>query len=282
MSINDSYIPFSQRTGLTEAPPQLKLGEVSGELRRLIDYALSKEIERVERYGVNGHYFDGKWKEVAADFHVIFLQKPASTFENKSYTVRKSLENGVAKARYGDLFDLVEFFVRHPGCGETLKAELAEAFKLSRAAYRIIDGQVVAIGTEDQAEAFARAVAAADWVGAAAAKRHLVASGVGLRDGNWADSVRESIHAVEAMARKIDPAAKTLGEALKALDKKVRIHGSLKDAFNKLYGFTNDERGIRHALADDTANVDETDALFMLGACASFVSYLISRDTSSS
>jgi hypothetical protein len=41
---------------------------------------------------------------------------------------------------------------------------------------------------------------------------------------------------------------------------------------------TSDEKGIRHPLLDDgTAKVDETDALFMLGACAAFVSYLINK-----
>jgi hypothetical protein len=35
---------------------------------------------------------------------------------------------------------------------------------------------------------------------------------------------------------------------------------------------------VRHALVfGDEAQVDEADALFMLGACASFVSYLLTR-----
>jgi hypothetical protein len=52
----------------------------------------------------------------------------------------------------------------------------------------------------------------------------------------------------------------------------------MKGAFQKLYGYTSDENGIRHAsVFDPKAKVDETDALFMLGACASFVSYLLAR-----
>jgi hypothetical protein len=42
--------------------------------------------------------------------------------------------------------------------------------------------------------------------------------------------------------------------------------------------YTSDEEGVRHALVfGDEAQVDEADALFMLGACASFVSYLLAR-----
>jgi hypothetical protein len=44
-----------------------------------------------------------------------------------------------------------------------------------------------------------------------------------------------------------------------------------------IYGFTSDQNGIRHALLDAEAKVDETHALFMIGACAAFVSYLINK-----
>lgn len=210
---------------------------------------------------------------------MIFFRQPASSFENRSYILRETLETLIAELDMGKLFDLVEFFVRHPGCSSKLKSDLANVFVTSRAAYRIIDAQIVVIGTVEQASAFEAAVSAAGVAGALAARKHLIASGAALRNGKWADSVRESIHAVEAMARKIEPNAQTLAPALKSLERNGYIHGSLKMAFEKLYGYTNDENGIRHALQDDVARVDEVDALFMLGACASFVSYLISRDS---
>jgi hypothetical protein len=48
--------------------------------------------------------------------------------------------------------------------------------------------------------------------------------------------------------------------------------------FTALYGYSSDQQGIRHPLLDDgTAQVDETDALFMIGACAAFVSYMINK-----
>ena len=43
----------------------------------------------------------------------------------------------------------------------------------------------------------------------------------------------------------------------------------------KLYGYTSDERGLRHPLLErEEANVGMDEAVFMLGACASFASYL--------
>jgi hypothetical protein len=67
-------------------------------------------------------------------------------------------------------------------------------------------------------------------------------------------------------------------KALSRLDAKVKIHGAMKAGFGNLYGFSSDESGIRHPLLElPAANVDETDALFMIGACAAFVSYLINK-----
>lgn len=278
MNDTANYRPFSERNGLQTTPPQLKLGEVSNTLRRLLDYAIAKEIERVEEFGIDYCYFAKPWLEVATDWHVKFCQKPVSSFNNKSYTVRKELEAQIGRLNLGLLFDLIEFFARHPLCSSQLKSDLASAFIEARAAYRLIDGLVIAIGTEQQAAAFEAAIADAEAFGAQASQRHLLQAGLALKDGSWADSVRESIHAVEAMGRKINPKAATLGPALKILENDGYIHGSLKAAFDKLYGYTSDEDGIRHALSAAEARVDEVDALFMLGACASFVSYLIARE----
>jgi hypothetical protein len=95
--------------------------------------------------------------------------------------------------------------------------------------------------------------------------------------GQYTDSIRDSIHAVESTARTLAP-SKSLSEALASLEKAVATHGGLKAGFNSIYGYTSDEKGIRHPLLDkDAASVDETDALFMFSACAAFISYLVGK-----
>jgi hypothetical protein len=54
------------------------------------------------------------------------------------------------------------------------------------------------------------------------------------------------------------------------------LHPVLNQGFEKIYGYTNAEEGIRHRLLDDSkARVDVHDAVFMIGACVSFITYLI-------
>ena len=112
--------------------------------------------------------------------------------------------------------------------------------------------------------------------GLSASTTHLRRASGRIHDRDWAGSVRESIHAVESVARQIDPkASKDLGAALASLERQGALHPAFKQAIGKLYGYTSDEQGIRHALLDKAAaNVTIDEAVFMLGACASFASYL--------
>ena len=69
------------------------------------------------------------------------------------------------------------------------------------------------------------------------AETHLREAGVQINAGEWAESVRESIHAVESVARQLDPrGGKSFDDAIKALEDRGRIHPALRKAFGGLYG----------------------------------------------
>jgi len=65
----------------------------------------------------------------------------------------------------------------------------------------------------------------------------------------------------------------TLGDALRVLEKRGTLHPALKDGFGKLYGYTSDEQGIRHAMLDEPS-ISAADAKFFLLSCTSFANYL--------
>jgi hypothetical protein len=98
---------------------------------------------------------------------------------------------------------------------------------------------------------------------------------------DYRNSIKESISAVEAICGSIaeNPKA-SLGKALKAIERdgKVDLHPALKAAFDKLYGYTSDADGIRHALLDEP-NLDFEDAKFMLVSCSAFINYLRAKSS---
>ena len=168
--------------------------------------------------------------------------------------------------------------IRHAECPDYLPKQIQKALEESQAAYRLIDSTFIPFGNPEEASSLALAFADVEAGGFGGALSHLRQAVATVNSGDYASSVRESIHAVESVAKRLDPTASTLGPALKTLAKHGKVHGSLQAGFDKLYGFTSDEKGVRHALIDDpVADVDEADALYMLGACAAFVSYLIRK-----
>jgi hypothetical protein len=80
------------------------------------------------------------------------------------------------------------------------------------------------------------------------------------------NSVKESISAVEAALKNFSgDAGATLTQGLKVFeDKYGELHPALRAGLLKLYGYTSDEKGVRHALMDETASVTVDDARFMV------------------
>ena len=74
----------------------------------------------------------------------------------------------------------------------------------------------------------------------------------------------------------------TLGKMLKNLeDKGIKIHSAMKNAFNSLYGYTSDAKGIRHAGRSRGENLLLQMQKFMLVACSTFINYLHANEAKS-
>ena len=194
------------------------------------------------------------------------------------FDFRKRLKIIFATGEYQEIYGFLQWLLRaapSPLNWKTIDMLLEHC----HSAYRIIDdGKTFApISSSEDAAAVNRAfsdLAASEFHGARA---HLRTAAEMLTEGNAADSIRESIHAVESVARLMG-SKNSLAGALQKLKANRIVHPALERGFNSLYGFTSDEKGIRHPLLDDgDAKVDETDAMFMIGACSAFVSYLINR-----
>jgi hypothetical protein len=87
---------------------------------------------------------------------------------------------------------------------------------------------------------------------------------------DYRNNIKESICAVESACQKLiglDNA--TLTQALNKLHETRPIHHDFRDALKKLYWWTSDDSGMRHALSS-APTVTLADAQFMLVACSAF------------
>ena len=154
--------------------------------------------------------------------------------------------------------------------------DLNSEFERLNFAYRIIGTEIVEISSEEEIKTIETAMQESQ----NNIKTHLCKAlelYAQRPEADYRNSIKESTSAVEACCRKLT-GENSLGKALSKLEKNgVSIPQTLKNAFEKLYAYTNDsDSGIRHALMDETASYtpDSAEAYFMLVSCSAFINYL--------
>jgi hypothetical protein len=206
-----------------------------------------------------------------------FLNDFSIYFHHKAHCVAE-WAGFFRSADYVELFDFVTFFLRDSGCPKDLVRAVAAALNVPWSPYRLIlkPPTVYPAVSEQQAEIVRKDVDEVFDSRFEGSKTHLQAALDSLNKGSHRDCVRESINAVESAVRDFteNPNA-LLSQALKKLASQGGMHKSLSDAFEKLYAYTSDEKGIRHSLVfADNEKVGFDEALFFVSACSAFIAFL--------
>lgn len=271
---------FSQAEGLAPLPDRLKLGELSHELRAAIWKDVYVSIMKSRDFD-DEYSLLRPWADISFDFFVKVLHKPADEWSDDTDETVAQFKSIILRQEYNIVFDALQFVMRHPDSDLSLANDLAVTFERGRAAYYLdLSGNptIMPAASPEEAAAVREAFASLNAPEHSGARQHLGNAGEELNAGHFAASVRESISAVESIAKVISGKDKaTLDDAMKALDAKHDIHPALKKAVVALYGYTGDEKGVRHALTDQPSKVGLAEAQFMLGACASFISYILQK-----
>ena len=137
--------------------------------------------------------------------------------------------------------------------------------------YRIVGGRVTDIISPQEIHEIEKAASAAP----SPVRTHLDSAVRYLsiaEKRDYRNSIKESISAVESLCRLAG--GTSLEEGLRELKKKIKIHPALEQAFIKLYGYSSNKGGVRHALTEEEA-VSSAEARFMLVCCSAFVNYVL-------
>lgn len=261
---------FSQRMGFTQPPRELKLDEMTPDLRN----SLWNETLGWREWRVNeGKIYYSIWKN--------FLKQPVDQmrvregFRGIDYSyVRQDLRDEFFVWPAFKVYDFLEFLVAYNEYNGTLDDAINEVLETERSPYRVIAKKIVPITNAQEKDAVEAAVVSHQYAGEhiKIALSHLS----NRPNPDYRNSIKESISAVESAAGVITGEKDTLGKLLKILETKHQLPNTLKIAFDKLYGYTSDENGLRHGLFGDS-KVDAADARFFLVICSAFVNYLMSK-----
>ena len=276
-------LSFSQAQGYEKIPEQLKLEELPEYARTNIWNCLYTSMMECGAGQYSGSILFGHWEDIVQSIYADLFNLPMHEWQPEFTQIGDKLYNFIQSGKFNFVFDLIQFVMRHEHCPPEFIESMKEEFEKSRLAYVITGSQegppptIVPIATSVDGQVLVNSIQTLHQEGLTSAATHLQKSGELINQGDWTSSIRESVHAVESVARSITPTpSNDLKSALNLLEKRHGpFHPAIKKGILNLYGYASDEPGIRHAkLNCEVSNTDIDEALLMLGICASIASFL--------
>lgn len=275
--LDPTKLSFSQAQGYEQLPQPLQLEELSREARTRFWDAVYMYIPCDE----DTHFL----------IHKEFFGRPVDEFylywlygeDDPSRIILDSYKALILKSKFNEVFDFLLYVMRHDQCPAELVRDVGAVFQDCHLAYTLDESYPPTIypaATPQEGEAIIEASKRLRETGLGVAQKHLAEAAEFINSRNWKASIQGSILAVESVAREIADSGdkkseKALGKALDSLKHKgILQNADLIRAFKQFYAYTS-KPGIRHGRSTkEPPNVGRDEAVFMLGACASFASYL--------
>jgi hypothetical protein len=215
-----------------------------------------------------------------AHLWIDFFIAPVDTIPQNPSNAYEEIKKRFFSLAWYEVYDFIQFvatelvnkdFITY--CNQVLEREVS--------AWRFVGKKIAPITSKEEITAIEEALKATQSLRPVAI--HLNSAldlMLDRKSPDYRNSIKESISAVEAICTLLAGTKKAdLSEALKVMKKKgIRLHAALEQAFTKLYAYTSNADGIRHAMLEEP-DLHLEDAKFMLVACAAFISYLKSKSS---
>ena len=232
--------------------------------------------------------FRDQWLSIAAWIAESFLKVPVDEIPHYEERCSEWAKSHFYKLSWNEVYDLIESITNSyddlqpysEHSNKTIASFFNEIFEREMSGYRFISGVLAPISNPAETMEISGAIEITSRTGLDGAHHHIQTALSLLAKKpapNYRNSIKESISAVESVVKVLGKEnSQGLADALSELSKKTNIHGALQSGFIKLYGYTSDEDGIRHAILDaPTVGFDE--AKYMVVSCSAFVNYLIAK-----
>lgn len=268
---------FSDRIGITKPIPTLLLDDISPPLRASL-------------WNVIHLFFENKkydhWILLSKLTAQYFRKTPIDEIPSYDIQAREWAKGYFFSLSWYEVYNYIEFIANELSLTSSQRHDefiqsSNHVLEVEGSGYRFIDGVLSPITSEAEMSEILEAGRNTEKFGLNGANAHIRTALALLSrkpEPDYRNSIKESISAVESVAKVLGKEdAQGLAGALAELTKKVPIHGALKSAFVSLYGYTSDEKGIRHAHLTDDSSVGFDEAKYMAVVCSAFVNYLISK-----
>jgi hypothetical protein len=278
---------FREAEGASEYPALLAWGQIDRRVRAAIwnaIYLFFEEYIPVADYG--RMYINGDIQALLRHEYIFRQHGHLDVFDENIEGDRDDYvagwKNFFMVAEYVELFDCLQFLMRDPHCPDDLIDSIEFALNEPYSPYRLVRDPptIIPAVSSEEANQLKSELDEAFTSPFEGAKTHLRKALAGLNAGEERAAIREAIHAVESAVRDVAGTPKaTLSDIFRRNSGVADVHPALRAAFEKLYAYTSDESGIRHALIDEgNEKVGSPEAIFFVSACTAFVGYLSRKE----
>lgn len=278
---------FSQRYGYKPIKEIIQAESIDQDLRNGLWDALKKsywDLYNTNDYRDLQNLIEKLWHK--------YFKRPIDTIPIRWESTYKTLRDYFLRCEWYEVYDFIEFISANYNFSLSIyenRRTINEKFRefcniiLERenSAYRFVGDYITRITSNEEIESIERALEQnSKYMPVTIHLNSAVKLLSDKKNPDYRNSIKESISAVESLCKIMtNDSAATLGKVLKNVEQKYGLHPSLKGAFEKLYGYTNDSDGIRHALLREP-NLKYEDAMYMLVTCSAFINYLIEKTKS--
>jgi hypothetical protein len=272
-------LPFSQRMGIVPVPAMVQVDCMDESLRNSLWNVLTSKVWN--------HYKKGDDDCSIAIVHDLWsdhLKRTSDTLHSSPRIVVERYKKYFFECSWHAAYDFIEYVANDrniEGLAPSFVSTCNAILTREQSGYRFVGTRLVRLTSEEEIAAVEAALQYSDEY--RPVSNHVKRGLELLADRtspDYRNSIKESISAVEAMCQIITGDLKaTLGQAVKKLEESgIKLHPAFETALQKMYGYTNDAEGIRHALLDEST-LDADDARFMLVSCSAFVNYLKAKSS---
>lgn len=274
---------FSQRKGLKPIKKIVQIESMDDDLRNRLWNGLDLCYFKTARLTLSlseapnlKRLLESLWND--------YFKLPIDTIRFLTSSAIKDLKERYFALNWNEVYDLIEFIAKNDPLGIDGSSEFMEycnqVLEKEFSPYRFVGNEITQITAKEEIDEIEEALRSP----LEPVNLHLRTALEKLsdkKDPDYRNSIKESISAVETVCRMISGNPKaSLGNALDEIERagKLKLHTALKQGFDKLYGYTSAEDGIRHSMRD-IPDLSFEDAKFMLVSCSAFINYLVAKSS---
>ena len=280
---------FSQRFGFTPPAADLHETEFPNSLRAgLWDYL---QIGFLSDPTSRGSPYLGYSLQFRSFCNVVwhhFLFEPMDTIPESPYEAVREVRRFFFALEFNRAYAFLEFCGNlSRGCWiefapDYFRLQCNRILERERSAFRFLGSILVRITSDDELEEVSKSITQNQSSGVSSHILRATQLYSQLPNGDYRNSIKESISAVESAVSFVTGEKPSgISRPLKKIADDFGIHPAMRDGFEKLYAFTSDSDGIRHAILDQST-VGQAEARFMLISCSAFANFLLAKQSKAS